>query len=476
MPDLPFDVLGEVFRHGVSDSDNPYALIHAASVCLSWRSASFAHPQLWGHIHLYSRYGRVHFQEQLLDLFLERSHDCRLLITLDFNPYQRVSAIILTRLWSQAGRWAELSIICLHPHDLHELLSPLPSGVSLERLSALTGVSLNMLNFQFGDAQQSIDSFPMDILLTAPRLRTLHAEIFEPHFFNTPKSWELSDRHILLSIQDLVVVPGKQAPEMPPGVGLLPFPNARWVVIFPRYGDWTLIAEQRSNLISLTLCVSGYSSCNAITDAVRGLTLPLLQHLFIVYIGIHGHYVVKPGPLVSFIQRSSNSLQTFVLDKVPMATKDVLDLLDPLIHLRNLTIHEINPLSPVGRRHFPISQELFNRLLQNSFLPNLRGIDLDWCSSVNGSMEYRHMGRIGGSWYTFGNDLIPYFEMPPMDFEDESDPEEPSTIESASAFLTEMGIALPQIDPDDSDPEELPMIELAAAFLEAGIAFPELTN
>ncbi|PBK60801.1 hypothetical protein ARMSODRAFT_982040 [Armillaria solidipes] len=397
MPDLPFDVLGEVFRH-------------------------------------------------------ERSHDCGLLITVDFNPYQRVLAIILTRLRSQAGRWAELSIICLHPHDLHELLSPLPSGVSLEHLSALTGVSLNMLNFQFRDAQQSIDSFPMDILLTAPCLHTLHAEIFEPHFFNTLKSWELSDHHTLLSIQDLVVVPGKQAPEMLPGVRLLPFPNAQQVVIFPCHGDQTLIAEQRSNLISLTLCVSGYSSRNAITDAI------------------------------------------FVLDKVPMATKDVLDLLDPLIHLRNLTIHEINPLSPVGRRHFPISQELFNRLLQDNFLPNLRGIDLDWCLSVNGSMyeslltqvaqlqglqeirEYRHMGHIGGSRYTFRNDLISYFEMPPMDFEDESDLEEPSTIESASVFLTEMGIALPQIDPDDSDSEKLPMIELAAVFLEAGIAFPELTN
>ncbi|SJL11853.1 uncharacterized protein ARMOST_15264 [Armillaria ostoyae] len=446
MPDLPFDILGEVFGHIVPGSDDPYPLIHTASVCSSWRSASFDHPQLWGRIHLYPRHGRVHQQEQLLDLFLERSHDCGLSITLNYSPFlQRVSGTILARLWSQVGRWTELFITCLHPNDVRELLSPFPSGVSLSRLNTLTGVSLNMLNFQFGDALHR-DSFPMDILLTAPRLHTLHAEIFEPYLSNTQKQWELPDRHILLSIRDLVVVPGKQerslAASMQPGVGLLPFPHAQCAVIFPRHGYQTLIIEQTSNLISLTLCVSGYSSHNAITDAVRGLTLPLLRHLFIVYIGIRGHYIVEPGPLAPFIRRSSTFLETFVLNKVPMATKDVLDLLGPLLNLRDLTIREIDPLPSVTRTHFPITRELFNRLLQDHFLPNLRGIDLDWRSSVNASMyetlltqvvrcrglqkvrHYSRIGRIGGSRYAFENDLIPYFETEPMDLEpDESDPD-----------------------------------------------------
>ncbi len=71
MPDLPYDVLGQIFEQVMSDSHNPYTLIHMASVCLSWHSVTFSHPQLWGYIHLYERYSRVPYQEHLLDLYLQ---------------------------------------------------------------------------------------------------------------------------------------------------------------------------------------------------------------------------------------------------------------------------------------------------------------------------------------------------------------------------------------------------------------------
>ncbi len=72
----------------------------------------------------------------------------------------------------------------------------------------------------------------MDILSTASRLCTLHVEIFEPDLFaNAPKRWDMPEGHILSSTCDLVVIPGGQPPsrasEMPPGVGLLPFPQAQ---------------------------------------------------------------------------------------------------------------------------------------------------------------------------------------------------------------------------------------------------------
>ncbi|KAK0471804.1 hypothetical protein IW261DRAFT_1424889 [Armillaria novae-zelandiae] len=216
MPKVPYDILGETFGHVVSDSNSdPYALIKTAS-CLS--------------------------------------------------------LAISSRLRSQAGCWAEVFILYLHPSDIWDLLSPLPNGVSLERLNTLTGVSLNMVDFQFYNVQQSRERFPMDILLTASCLHTLHAELFEPDLFDTPKSWDMPERYVLSSVPSLVLVPGKQPPfratEMPPGVGLLPFPQAQCVMIFPRNGYRTLISEQTSNLISLTLCVSGYSSYDVIANAV----------------------------------------------------------------------------------------------------------------------------------------------------------------------------------------------------------------
>ncbi|KAK0468506.1 hypothetical protein IW261DRAFT_1293956, partial [Armillaria novae-zelandiae] len=48
MPEVPCDILGEIFGHVVSDSNSdPYALIKTASVCSSWRSVAFTHPRLW---------------------------------------------------------------------------------------------------------------------------------------------------------------------------------------------------------------------------------------------------------------------------------------------------------------------------------------------------------------------------------------------------------------------------------------------
>ncbi|SJL11840.1 uncharacterized protein ARMOST_15251 [Armillaria ostoyae] len=442
MPDLPYDVLGEIFEQVALDSDNPYALIHTASVCSSWRSVTFSHPQLWGYIHLYGRYtGRFHYQEHLLDLYLQRSNDCGLSITMDF-AFRRPRPAILARLRSQAHRWVEVFISYLPPSDIFDLLAPLPSDVSLERLCTLTGLSLNMLDFQFYNIQRSRERFPMDILSTASCLRTLHAEIFEPDLFvNAPKRWDMPEGHILSSVRDLVVVPGRQPPsrasEMPPKCW------ATAVSPGPASCDFPV----------LTLCVSGYSSKHAITDAVHDLTLPLLRHLFIVYIGIRGRYAVKPGPLVPLIEHCSNSIETFVLDKVPMATRHVLGLLSPLHHLHSLTIHEIDPLSSTTRRGFPINHQLFEELLRDSFLPSLISIDLDWHSSENASMyellltqvvQSRGLQRIGqsthigrrGWWYSFGNDFVPYFETLPMDLlEEESDPEELPPDEVATELL-----------------------------------------
>ncbi|KAK0472124.1 hypothetical protein EDD18DRAFT_1370526 [Armillaria luteobubalina] len=446
MPEVPWDVLGEIFGHVVSDLNSvPYALLKTASVCSSWRSVAFTHPHLWGYIHLYARHDRrVQYQEHLLDLYIQRSKECGISITLDFGPFfQRLSPAISTQLRSQANRWAEVFILCLHPSDIYDLLSPLPNGVSLERLNTLTGVSLNMVDFQFFNRQKSRELFPMDILLSASRLRTLHAEVFEPDLYDdTPKSWD-SARALCLVVK------------MPPGVGLLPFPQVQRVVIFPRNGYRTLISDQTSNLISLTLCVSGYSS-HVITDAVYGLTLPLLRHLFIVYIGIRGRYVVKPGPLLHLIRRSSKSIETFVLDKVPMMAQHLLGLLRPLHNLRSLTIHEINPLSSTTRDGFPINRRLFQELLYDSFLPNLTSIDLDWHESENAGMyeslltqvvqfrelqkirQYSRVDHIEGERYSFENDFIPCFETAPMDLEeDESEYDEMKEIAELAAELSE---------------------------------------
>ncbi|KAK0220295.1 hypothetical protein IW262DRAFT_1461565 [Armillaria fumosa] len=257
----------------------------------------------------------------------------------------------------------------------------------------------------------------------------------------------MSERYILSSVHDLMLVPGKQPPicatEMPPGVGLLPFPQVQRVVIFPHNGYRTLISKQTSNLISLTLCVSGYSSHNAIANVVRGLTLPLLRHLFIVYIGIRG------------------SIKTFVLDKVPMMARHLLGLLRPLHNLHSLTIHEINPLSSTTRDGFPINHQLFQELLHDSFLPNLISIDLDWHSSENAGMyeslltqvvqfrglrkirQYSRIDHIWGELYSFGNDFIPCFQMAPMDLEeDESEYDEKKEIAELAAALSAEGIEL----------------------------------
>ncbi|KAK0496326.1 hypothetical protein EDD18DRAFT_1105476 [Armillaria luteobubalina] len=422
MPEVPCDVLGEIFRHVVSDSNSdPYALIKTAS--------------LWGYIHLYARYGRVHYQEHLLDLYIQRSKECGISIMLNFSPFsQRLSPAISARLRSQASRWTEVFILYLHPSDICNLLSPLPNGVSLEHLNTLTSVSLNMVDFQFYNIQKSREQFPMDILLTASCLHTLHAEVLEPDLFDTPKSWDVSERYILLSVCDLVLIPGKQPPicaaEMPPGVGLLLFPQVQRVVIFPHNGYRTLISEQTSNLISLTLW-------------------------------IRGRYIVKPDLLLHLIRRSSDSIETFVLDKVPMMARHLLGLLRPLRNLRSLTIHEINPLSSTTRDGFPINHQLFQELLHDSFLPNLISIDLDWHSSENAGMyeslltqvvqfrelrkirQYSRIDHIWGELYSFGNDFIPCFQTAPMDLEeDESKYDKTKEIAELATALLGEGIEL----------------------------------
>ncbi|KAK0482832.1 hypothetical protein EDD18DRAFT_1362370 [Armillaria luteobubalina] len=171
---------------------------------------------------------------------------------------------------------------------------------------------------------------------------------------------------------------------------------------------------------------------------------------------IQGHYVVKPGPLLHLIRRSSKSIETFVLDKVPMMAQHLLGLLRPLHNLCSLTIHEINPLSSTTRDGFPINRQLFQELLYDSFLLNLTSIDLDWHKSENAGMyeslltqvvqfrelqkirQYSRVDHIEGERYSFENDFIPCFETAPMDLEeDESEYDEMKEIAELATELSE---------------------------------------
>ncbi|KAK0494006.1 hypothetical protein EDD18DRAFT_1107514 [Armillaria luteobubalina] len=204
MPEVPWDILREIFGHVVLDLNSvPYALIKTASLLspILICGATF--------ICMQDTASEFNIRNIFSTYISNSSKECGISIMLDFGPFfQHLSPAISTQLRSQASCWAEVFILCLHPSDIYDLLSPLPNGVSLECLNTLTGVSLNMVDFQFFNRQKSRELFPMDILLSASRLCTLHAEVFEPDLYDdTPKSWDVPERYVLSSVCDLVLVP-----------------------------------------------------------------------------------------------------------------------------------------------------------------------------------------------------------------------------------------------------------------------------
>lgn len=144
---LPIELWSEIFHHclpahshsRLRSSDAPLVLLR---VCSSWSSIALSTPRLWSSIRIFLEDGFQWDPLPILKLFLDRSRDTPLSITIDYHtltPMSQTSYMaVMTRIFSSiqphARRWHSLSITATSAciAALHEQGNVFPSLRSLK--------------------------------------------------------------------------------------------------------------------------------------------------------------------------------------------------------------------------------------------------------------------------------------------------------------------------------------------------------
>ncbi|PBK93712.1 hypothetical protein ARMGADRAFT_133483 [Armillaria gallica] len=368
---LSFDILGSIFAE-VCEATDPkgkqHIIIRLSSVCSTWRNAALAYSILWSNIYLplLSDINPADPRERLLAVYIERSGIAPLSITIRNNPRNTGRQIpftssIYTLLHANAHRWQKLDIVgsLVLPVYFCPFLSPASRDMGMLR-------SLKLVR------NCTTESVRIDNLLglrRAPNLRTLHFNMYSlpagPCYRGPPYS----------AVRDLILEPDKVGLKSLPTYGLTclrPFMSLERLVVVPSFANHGQDTIQIASLTSLTLYIS-QGSQRSFGTYLCVLRLPSLRSL--VIIGVGAGSVIEHQSIVALTHTCCSSLRDFIIDKIPLRSHGLIEILNPLQDLRHLTVCE--PTVSLLRAYYPISQQFARRLLDDSsFLPKLASVDI----------------------------------------------------------------------------------------------------
>ncbi|KAK0500951.1 hypothetical protein EDD18DRAFT_1348387 [Armillaria luteobubalina] len=305
-------------------------------------------------------------QQSLLSLYIERSRDRPLFITIRNNRFARdlehsvqlpFTRGIYALLRANVHRWHRLDIVgChAHPQHMHHLLSSLQcneisSLKSLRLLPSVPYLAPNLLEWK-----------------NATALHTLHIYMY------TVLPIQCS-----LLVKDLILEGYNGSKDMTSVIGdglsyILQFFNLERLMIVPHEAIKTRGTIIVANLTSLTLCIS-IRSQRSFGSYIHELSLPRLHSFALQYTGVYLGSAIDHKPIVLFIRRCASSLQELIFDKVPLRPLGLAEILAPLRELRHLTVLE--PTISLLRAYYPISEAFLLNFHDACFLPNLVTIDL----------------------------------------------------------------------------------------------------
>ncbi|KAK0184690.1 hypothetical protein F5146DRAFT_233822 [Armillaria mellea] len=202
----------------------------------------------------------------------------------------------------------------------------------------------------------------------APNLRTLH--------FNMQPLLDIPDDRgppPHPTVMDMILESGIHSDLAVDGLTYLrPFSNLERLVVVPSSINHSHSTIQIRNLTSLTLCIS-QASRKYFGTHLCVLRLPSLRSL--VIIGVDAWPVIEHQSIAEFTHTCCLSLQDFIIDKIPLRSQGLIEILNPLQELRHLTVCE--PMVSLLWAYYPISQQFARNLLNdNTFLPKLASVDI----------------------------------------------------------------------------------------------------
>ncbi|KAK0435950.1 uncharacterized protein EV420DRAFT_1652807 [Desarmillaria tabescens] len=380
---VPLDVLEEIFTNLINSlvlAVDDYrgdrfhsSMLTISHVCVYWRDVSYSLASLWSFIFVPVRYlisRGEHCREHrdvdisippaLINVYLRRSKNYPLSLFL-FRKHdgmrrkgsrstQNYTSATITSLRTQAHRWRELYIssIPLTFQDFPKLFTGLGNLTSLERLTCV----------------KPFDIWKFRAFTTAPNLHWLDlGEYVRPGNISSPFPYAQIS-HLILRSLDF------QSTSL--------FPNITDVTMYgtpPRH-FLSPSPDLTSNIVSLTICLT-YFTQEHLPLYRRDISLPRLRDLTIIYVGPVRNPFKAEYLTQDLITVFSHQIQHLTLWRVPICVEDLITILEFLIELRHLGVHD--PLPPVYRPYCPISRELIRRLATDPlFLPHVNSLDLKW--------------------------------------------------------------------------------------------------
>ncbi|KAK0184199.1 hypothetical protein F5146DRAFT_1171358 [Armillaria mellea] len=257
-------------------------------------------------------------------------------------------AIALLR--TQAHRWRELYISSVPSEfqDLSKLFTGLRNLTSLERLTCV----------------KPFDVWKFRAFTTAANLHWLDlGEYVRPYTTSSPFPYA-QICHLIIRSLDF------QLTSL--------FPNITNVTMYGTPPQHFLSPSPvlASNLISLAICLTYFTQEHL--PLYRGnVSLPRLRDLTIIYVGPVRNPFKAQYLTQDLIAAFSHIIQHLTLWRVPICVQDLITILESLVELRHLSVHD--PLPPVYKPHCPISHELIQRLATDPlFLLHVNSLDFVW--------------------------------------------------------------------------------------------------
>lgn len=176
MPDLPAEILSEIFLHFLGASDKWHCALTLCLVCHKWRDVAHAMPQLWTRLSLSlplagpivvqpeGQSAIKHQFEKPMNAWLNRSGSLPLHMRLRCNSVSTVedATVMLQLLSLNFNRWSTV-----------EFAQYMRSHLALPEIPADGAPMLHTASFDLGSWSDHEIQWAMEIVRAAPQLRTL---------------------------------------------------------------------------------------------------------------------------------------------------------------------------------------------------------------------------------------------------------------------------------------------------------------
>ncbi|KAK0222623.1 hypothetical protein EDD85DRAFT_796490 [Armillaria nabsnona] len=364
---LPTELLFQIFEE-CCFSEHPHTILRLSMVCSRWRDVSLSLPHIWSTIGIpidVQPRKILKKQRDIVDLYLQRSNTSPLSIIL----YSRSGAVnretmrafvvwfepLITLLRTHAHRWRTIDVRAYFPTgSYHHLFAP---GIDMKMLESL----------RVHETDNSFHLHRFSGFSTAAKLQTVHASK-TPFFAQGSTTFPASQIRTLV-LEDMMLY--FTTPDI-----VASFPNATDLTIIPHttvhgHNRFTTSSIRHAGITCLTLSV--LCSPIQLTDIMSRMELPNLRTLILVSgPRTQSRRRFDASCIEHLFRHSGNSLRHLIIDRVPIQSGDIAELVRKIHGLEKLVVRE----SDFGQEdeYCPISSSRVKRILEEA--PHLTDLEL----------------------------------------------------------------------------------------------------